>query len=86
MEAKIRVLTNAIEMEEADRLGIKIPQPKYVDSTLTFALASVYHFYIVPEIDDEQAEIVIALAPNYSYRLYYDKGIHQALIDKFTNL
>lgn len=78
MKAKIKLLSNQDEIDEAERLGLKVtPKPVYVNGTIHFRSKNVFHYYV--ETYQGEMQIIMYIYPNHVYRIKYSREIDRRL-------
>jgi hypothetical protein len=79
MKAKILLLSNLKEIEDAEKMALpKTPEPEYIEGVLHFRLGNVYHFYVERNKKGKR-EIVMMLYPQSTYRVKYNQALYKAL-------
>lgn len=85
MKATIKLVANLEEIRRAEELALpKPPKPIYVNGTIHFREGNVYHFYT--ETIDKERTIVIYLYPGVTFRLKYNRRLHNRLVDIINGL
>ena len=74
MEGKIYILKNLQEIQDAERMNLKLPKPDYGSVVLNFLVEDVMRYYVDTDEQGNQF-IVVTFVDNCTFRFYYENNL-----------